>query len=203
MGREEAEDGVRADLLHSSGGMQAHLELDSSDASLVFAGLPTGSLLDGRVEEYKELLRVVHAFGGVHRTYTYTRSATGAAPPQQLVVRSLLAPLMEMHSTGGTRERLAPAIEVTPVPGTGTVTTSRPVPTPTNMPSHVCAHPWFAAYDDERSRASTPSQRGQPPKQPHEGRCIGPHQDALGSAHGVITAHGAAATHVGAPLPSA
>lgn len=137
-GREEAEDGVRADLLHSSGGMQAHLELDSSDASLVFAGLPTGSLLDGRVEEYKELLRVVHAFGGMHRTYTYTRGATGAAPPQRLVVRPLLAPLMEMRATGGTRERLAPAIEVTPVPGTGTVTTSRPVPAPTNMLPRMC-----------------------------------------------------------------
>ncbi len=132
----EAEDGVGDDLMYTSAGMLAHAQLDSSDASQVYAPLPIDSLLDGRVEEFKELLRVVHAFGGMHRTHSH--GDAGPPPPQHLVVRSLLAPLMEFHTSAGTLERLTPEIEVAPEPGTGAVAAGRPSPSLSHMMPRMC-----------------------------------------------------------------
>ena len=101
-------DYVESDGLGSTGGMLApsslveRIYVDTHLSGMIHSALSTQSTLDVRVEEFMELMRVLHAFSNIHRTAAHDApKVEGATAPGRLRVTSLLSPFVTRAVTGG------------------------------------------------------------------------------------------------------
>ncbi len=108
-------DYVESDGLGTTGGVltpsaiSSRKYADSHMASGVHSTLAMRSTLDGRVEEFAEMMRILHAFANTHRTAAVAGQEDTWAPGR-LRVTGLLSPLMIRAATAGVNRRLDPLL---------------------------------------------------------------------------------------------